>query len=579
MYKYKINDIKFQDGTIIHPGPLTIIVGPNNSGKSRALRDIQTLITRENRPSVVIENLSYSIPNNVEEFIATYEVQLHTENNNVFLRSLSSDLTTLHNIHVGLNWKDDLKLILSSESEDVKSQFAHWFGNTFVSMFSTEERLKLIKESESAERGVTQNLLQAFYKEGPEIEKRVRVIVKEAFQKDISLDYSSLRKILFRIGDDLSSVPPDPRDALKYYENIERLDDQGDGIRSFVATVLTILVGNRPVLLLDEPEAFLHPPQAFRLGEVIAQHSHTDRQIFVATHSSEFLRGVLSNHQDATILRIDRSNTSSSIKVIESDAVTKFSTDPLLSSTRILDGMFYKGAIIVEADADSVFYQRISRQLTDADSYHIAHAHNKQTVAKVLQPYQSLGIRYAAIVDFDVIRVQTEFKTLIDVFQFSAPQKEKLMQLRSQIVSYIENVPAGELLTCVIHELEAELESLNADTTTPDLKLSHLLGNLKRIRESGSNWKKFKKNGRSALNEASKGVFDELYALCAERGLFIVPVGELEGWMTDYGIEHTSNKSKWIVTALEKMPQLITDANNPPCRFLQSVFDYLNKVN
>lgn len=278
-----------------------------------------------------------------------------------------------------------------------------------------------------------------------------------------------------------------------------------------------------------------------------------------------------------TIVRISRSNNSSTLRVIQSEEVAKFANDPLLSSTRILDGLFYKGAIIVEADADAVFYQRVGRQLTNADDYHVAHAHNKQTVAKVLSPYQSLGIRYAAIVDFDTIRIQTEFKTLIAEFQFTAEQQEQLIQLQAQIVAYIERTPAVELLACVVRELEDELANIANIEANPELRLSRLLGNLKRIRESGSNWKIYKKNGRSALDVANQIAFDELYRLCAERGLFIVPVGELEGWMTDYGVEHTSNKSKWIVTVLEKIPQLITDANNVPCRFLQSVFDYLKK--
>lgn len=175
----------------------------------------------------------------------------------------------MHNIHIGQNWEQQLNDALSSPDTAYKSNFGAWFGHMFVSMFSTEERLKLIKETDSAEKGFTGNLLQALYKEGPEAEENIRLIVKEAFQKDIRLDYSTLRKILLRVGDDLSIAPPDPRNALTYYKSIEKLDEQGDGIRSFVATVITILVGNRPVLLLDEPEAFLHPPQAFRLGEVI----------------------------------------------------------------------------------------------------------------------------------------------------------------------------------------------------------------------------------------------------------------------------------------------------------------------
>jgi len=40
MYTYKLTSVVFNDDTVIEPGRLTIIVGPNNTGKSRALKDI-----------------------------------------------------------------------------------------------------------------------------------------------------------------------------------------------------------------------------------------------------------------------------------------------------------------------------------------------------------------------------------------------------------------------------------------------------------------------------------------------------------------------------------------------------------
>lgn len=576
MYKYNIEEVCFSDGTCITPGSLTVIVGPNNSGKSRALRDIENIITGSARAQVVVAGLKHSTPSSVQELRDAYKVETYTDTQgNVFLRSLSSTLTTQHNIHVGSAWERDLEHLLSVQDESALKVFRSWFGNMFVSMFSTEDRLRLVKESDSSERGTTENLLQAFYKEGIAAEDHVRAIVREAFQKDIRLDFSSLRRILLRIGDDLSSAPVDAREALDYYEKVDKLDDQGDGIRSFVATVLTLLVGKRPVLLLDEPEAFLHPPQAFRLGEVIAQQSNENRQVIVATHSSELLRGILSRRSDVAIVRVNRTGNGSEIKVLPSKEVAYFSSDPLLSSTRILDGLFYKGAIIVEADADSVFYQRIGRRLVDADSYHVAHAHNKQTVAKVLSPYRSLGVQYAAIVDFDVIRVKAEFMALVKQFDFGALESGRLEELRVLIVNHIERVTSAELLRTVISLLKSEIDATESDTHDDDIKLSLLLSTLKRVRESGSAWKPYKKSGRAALDTETQIVFDELSRICANRGLFIVPVGELEGWLTDYGIAHTSNKSKWIVDALQLIPNLQPDLTTGPWSFLSSVHSYL----
>lgn len=76
MFKYRIEEVCFSDGTRITPGPLTVIVGPNNSGKSRALRDIETLATGSKKTRVVVTGLSHSIPPNVQELLDAYKVRI-----------------------------------------------------------------------------------------------------------------------------------------------------------------------------------------------------------------------------------------------------------------------------------------------------------------------------------------------------------------------------------------------------------------------------------------------------------------------------------------------------------------------
>ncbi len=577
MYKYKLQEIKFTDGTIINPGQLTIIVGANNSGKSKALRDIASQATDwEKASSVVVKEVGFSIPRDIDEFKESYDIDPYVdENKNVFLRRLSSNLTTENSVHVGPQWEANLRESLRTSNEHTRALFASWFGHSFISLFLTEDRLKLIKAAESSPRGQTGTLLQALYNDGIATENKARNIVKQAFQKDIRLDFSSLRTLLLRVGDDLSNVPTDPRDAAGFYDHVEKLDDQGDGIRSFVATVLALLVGRRPVLLLDEPEAFLHPPQAFRLGEVVAQNLHADRQILVATHSSEFLRGVLSQTQDVKIIRLDRAAAGTRVNVLDSVGVAKFASDPLLSSSRVLDGLFYKGAIVVEADADAVFYQRVGRQLANADSFHVVHAHNKQTVAKVLQPYQTLGIKHAAIVDFDVIRVQSEFIALLKEFGFSGEERETILAQRQSIVGEIESNDAQQLLNKTLLNLNSSIE-VASSSGDPDQALAALMSELKRIRESGSAWHSYKKQGKQALTVGAQGIFERLTQICSSRGLFIVPVGELEGWLTTNGVPHTSNKSKWIVSALSTMPKIQADEALPPWDFVKKVFSFLS---
>jgi AAA15 family ATPase/GTPase len=123
-------------------------------------------------------------------------------------------------------------------------------------------------------------LVRAFYDDGSEVEQRVDEILHKAFPPlHVKLDYTDRDYLSIRVSDSsFSGIPTDPRDAREQLARARLLDDEGDGIRSFCATVLSLLVNARPVLLLDEPEAFLHPPQAVHLGETIANLASESRR-------------------------------------------------------------------------------------------------------------------------------------------------------------------------------------------------------------------------------------------------------------------------------------------------------------
>jgi len=63
MYNYKIDKIIFNEGTELPLGALTVIVGPNNSGKSRILRDISELVTKMVPHTIVAKDVDSDFQN------------------------------------------------------------------------------------------------------------------------------------------------------------------------------------------------------------------------------------------------------------------------------------------------------------------------------------------------------------------------------------------------------------------------------------------------------------------------------------------------------------------------------------
>lgn len=253
-------------------------------------------------------------------------------------------------------------------------------------------------------------------------------------------------------------------------------------------------------------------------------------------------------------------------------------TDPLLSSSRVLDGMFYKGVVATEADADAVFYQRLFQKIGAADEVHFVNAHNKQTLKKIIGPYQKLGIKFAMIADADVIRDKREFS---DILQVTSDEqlKSQILQEREIIMKHfqVRNKYA------VLYELQAKTKELAEqplipETADPDDIASALFdfrSNLKKLRDDSDELSEFKKYGRASLPSELQPNFDNLWKCCASEGLFIVNVGELESWMVDYDIERTSNKSKWISKALNKLFEIEYDDSKAIRKFVDALRIYL----
>ena len=113
------------------------------------------------------------------------------------------------------------------------------------------------------------------------------------------------------VGDKPKPLQGDDRVSIDYIRKLEKLSPiqtQGDGMRSFLGILLFTMLEHETVLMVDEPEAFLHPPQARHLGSFLVSEVGSYRQLFVATHSGDVLRGMLASESSRVrVLRLRRS--------------------------------------------------------------------------------------------------------------------------------------------------------------------------------------------------------------------------------------------------------------------------------
>jgi hypothetical protein len=79
-------------------------------------------------------------------------------------------------------------------------------------------------------------------------------------------------------------------------------------MRSYAACLLFSDVVDYPVVLIDEPETFLHASAARILAQhLVASTVASRRQVFLSVHSGDVIRGLLdSGQQSVTIVRLER---------------------------------------------------------------------------------------------------------------------------------------------------------------------------------------------------------------------------------------------------------------------------------
>ncbi|MGD1805146.1 ATP-dependent nuclease [Dapis sp. BLCC M126] len=610
MYQYKLTEIVFNNEEKIQLGNLTVIIGPNNCGKSRALKDIAWKTTKNRDiPGVIVSDVDWVCPQNLQELCEAYKLERYQDKNgNWMFRKLAAELNQEQPPLNANNWnlyKDNPEHLLN------KLQFAGQFGFALIAFLTTEYRLQLVNKSPShADEIQESNLLQTLYNAGSDLEKQIQELVKSAFGKEIKLDFTVPQRLLLRIRENFDEVPVDPRDARSIMEKYEKLDEQGDGIRSFVGIIIALMAIKRDVFLIDEPEVFLHPPQAFKMGEFIAEQSNSydlyllaiakllndkylrlfsfyfhsliqqrKSQIILATHSADLLRGILSKTKDVKIIRIDRRENTNYFHKLKPDKLEELVNDPLLMTARVLDGLFYSGVVVVEGDRDARFYQAVSNKLGNDMDIHFVNADNKQTVPKIIEMYRSMGVRCAGIVDFDILKIQPEFKKQLESLGFSQEEISRLLSIREEIAKVAQELPPDERINNAKEKLSKLLDYIedNQNKKEPEKLLRDIKNQANEIVAS-TNWKNFKEKGRGALpTEELQSKFDDLWRTCSEKGLFINPLGELESMLVDENIPYTSNKRNWLIKAMEKLPELKVNNDKYLWKFIKEIQDYIYK--
>ncbi|MFL0805135.1 MAG: AAA family ATPase [Agarilytica sp.] len=504
-------------------GPVNIFVGPNNSGKSLLLKEVEQLCNNPDPDRKIISEIEINQydKETILEMIKAKETDKPEGNRH------HDDYIFVNRVNVLKSEQNISQISLPEIINYVegKNKSYSYFAKNVLSLYTvrldgkTRFTLTEPRPSGNLTKAPTNHLMAIFGDDA--IREKIRAITHDALGVHFVIDPTGMIEFKIKLSD---TKPEDNHQeqgldqrARDFHSSATDIADMSDGVKAFTGLIAASLSQDYKVLLIDEPEAFLHPPLSRKLGKVLASITEERRNtVFISTHSPDFVMGCVQSGQKINILRLTYANGVATARQLPPEQLFEMMRNPLLRSTGVLGAMFHESVIVSEADSDRAFYQEVNERLNQfgddgaKDSLFI-NAQNKQTIGRIVGPLRNMGIPAVALVDLDIIKKGGEFKELCKACNIPQPLIESWGVLRGNINKIFED------------------SGLNSN-----------------------------KNGVQDIPTEHKDTLLMLINNISEYGIFAVPVGAVEQWLPELDIPSSRHGPGWVMEAFEKMGEIPT---------------------
>lgn len=551
-----ISKLTFNDNSTldIQNNSIVVFVGPNNAGKSQSLNDIYRL-SKEKLPSVVISDIE----------ITKYKLPISN-----LLNSLSKGKDYGSYMSYSL-LNNDYNIFSFSDTNFIKSHYHENFRNLFVANLDTSTRLKICDPPNN----ITRNDPKFHPIHYSEFDSSYRKWLSENFKKAFGIElipnslYGS--KVPLCIGSpvQLNDTYKDEQERLEAYgeilNNYNQVQNQGDGIKSFTGILLYLMLKHYCTYLIDEPESFLHPPQARIMGQIIGQSLSEYQQAFISTHSEDLIKGLIESAPDRIkIVRITRNDNTNKFSIIDSEKIDNIWNDSLLKHSNIMSSLFHNSVVLCESDSDCKLYSIIENHIKQTNGSYsetlFIHCGGKHKMPKVISALTSLNINIKIIPDMDILNDKNIFRKVVESVGINWENIENDYRITvANINSDSRNIHRNDIKSKVNEIL---------DSSNNQILSKEEISEIRKLFNTNSKWEDIKKYGTQALSRGdSTCSFNKLNSLLQSHGIFIVKYGELESFIKEVG----GHGPEWVNNVLEKYPDLNDDVYNSIKTFINSL--------
>lgn len=544
-----IKELHFSDGQVmaLERDSIVVFVGPNNAGKTTCLRDIYSLLSGDPCQGLVT-SVDYDKPplSDVESLLGRVSVE-------------SKD---------GLGYHEGMGFRITDydlRRYDENPCYPKSIKEMLFQFLTTDARLsacnpeKSISREDAAKGPISLLIKNSFYLE------KVSSAFESAFALEVIPNYYAGGEVPLCLGAmptaPLNMSAPQISDYM--YDLLARYPLahlQGDGMRSFLGVVLYLYIERYSALFVDEPESFLHPPQAALMGSLIASDETAGQQLFISTHSKDLLNGMLnSGASRVRVVRVVRTETGNDFALLGSDDVASLSSTTLLKYSDLVNALFHERTILCESDSDCMFYQAIWDAVRDGEPSPLFLPVGGKARFRIFAALLSkLDIDYSIVADADIIRDPNDFKELLSIAGGSwSDVRNDWIDVNNELGNDADGLNSAALRV----EIDEILDSCEDGKVSKDCysKIRNLL-------ERKTRWDELKFHGRRALKGVAFDACKRMEDMFASLGVYIVPVGELECFVPSV----SSHGPAWVFEVFQRYPDLGDGIYSEAKRFVSS---------
>ncbi|MEV7389466.1 AAA family ATPase [Streptomyces sp. NPDC091215] len=536
-----------QDINFPKPG-VTVFVGPNNVGKSTMLKQIQAkvnqgAISHFYPAPTLIESADVQLTGGEGDAIAWLEKHSRKDKNPLnptFSRHTTEAVNRL-------TVKQSLDSAANGRGLQSLTSFFLFYGDPWNRInFTNPVEMRNTAEEHPIHPVHALQDQHELFEELSDLSVRV-------FKSPLTLDLLS-RMLNIRVGTPSVEAPPFDKVTSEYRDAISilpRLQGQGDGMRSFIGLMLPLITATYHVVLIDEPEAFLHPPQAAQLGKVLGQLAKDkSMQIVLATHDKNLLAGLLQSDADISIVRLDRSPSNvTTARQLSVANLRRIWSDPVLRHTNVLDGLFHKLTVLAEGDRDCTFYNAALEFLDTQQELPVPPSEilfvpsgGKGGLPVLIEVLSSASVPIAASPDLDVLNDRAFLQRLIKSY---GGEWSDIEEDYNQATQPFRQPRDRFLISVILKSLNDAFKGRESDifNSTAADEFRTL------VRSKESPWKALKQYGESAWrgNPTAAAAAARLLEKLDALGIVAVRVGELEGFAPTLDVR---KGPEWVPAAI-----------------------------